>query len=131
VAITTMSRAELVAHERAMRMSFRRAVEELRALLTPRLVAYLGRVRETRAVHQWADGTREVKSSDVEQRLRFALQVALVLREHDDPSVVQAWFLGINPHLDDRSPARLLRDGDLDEVGPLVLAAARAFVIGG
>jgi len=34
------------------------------------------------------------------------------------PTVVQAWFQGLNPQLEDRSPARLLREGDLDEVGP-------------
>jgi hypothetical protein len=33
----------------------------------------------------------------------------------------------LNPKLRDRSPARLLRDGDLEEVGPEILAAARAF----
>ena len=58
------------------------------------------------------------------------LQVALLLSEQDSPRVVQAWFQGLNPHLEDRSPARLLRDGELDEVGPLVLAAARAFLVG-
>ncbi len=127
----TMSRPELRAHERAMRVPFETAVKELRDVLTPRLVAYIGGVRETRAVHQWADGTREVKTGEVEDRLRFALQVALLLSEQDAPRVVQAWFQGLNPHLEDRSPARLLRDGDLDEVGPLVLAAARAFLVGG
>lgn len=106
-------------------------MKELSELLTPRLVAYIAHVRETRAVHQWADGTREVKSSGVEDRLRFALQVGLLLAENDAPRVVQAWFQGLNPHLEDRSPARLLREGDLDEVGPTVLAAARAFLIGG
>jgi hypothetical protein len=127
----TMSRPELQAHEHAMRVPFATAAKELRELLTPRLVAYIGGVREARAVHQWADGTREAKSGEVEDRLRFALQVALLLNEHDAPSVVQAWFQGLNPHLEDRSPARLLREGDLDEVGPLVLAAARAFLVGG
>jgi hypothetical protein len=113
-----------------MRASFDVAVKELRDILTARLVAYIAGVRETRAVHQWVDGTRDVKSGAVEDRLRFALQVALLLSEHDDPRVVQAWFQGLNPHLDDRAPARLLREGDLDEVGPLVLGAARAFVVG-
>lgn len=114
-----------------MRVPFETVVKELRELLTPRLVAYIAGVRETRAVHQWADGTREVKSGEVEDRLRFALQVALLLSAHDSPRVVQAWFQGLNPHLEDRSPARLLREGDLDEVGVLVLAAGRAFVVGG
>lgn len=126
-----MSRPELQAHEHAMRVPFDTAVKELREVLTARLVAYIGGVRETRAVHQWADGTRDVKSGEVEERLRFALQVALLLSDHDAPRVVQAWFQGLNPHLDDRSPARLLREGGLNEAGPLVLAAARAFLVGG
>lgn len=69
--------------------------KELRDLLTARLVAYVGGVRETRAVHQWANGTREVTSGDVEDRLRFALQVALLLLDDDAPRVVHAWFQGL------------------------------------
>ena len=60
-------------------------------------------------------------------RLRVAYQAAILIAERDDPAVVQAWFQGLNPALADRSPARLLRDGDLDEAGPHVLAAARQF----
>ena len=41
---------------------------------------------------------------------------------------VRTWFQGLNPELDDRSPARLLREEGLDEVGPQILAAARGFV---
>lgn len=114
-----------------MREPFQVVATQLRELLTPRLVAYLAGVRETRAVHHWADGSREVRSAEIEARLRLALQVALMLNEADSSRVVQTWFQGLNPHLDDRSPARLLREGDPDEVGPLVLAAARAFHVGG
>jgi hypothetical protein len=116
------------AHAQATRLSFDAVVRELRDLLTPRLVAFIAGVRETRAVHQWADGTRDVKSDNVERRLRLALRTALVLLEREEPRVIQAWFQGLNPSLDDRSAARLLREGDLDDVGPLILAAARAFV---
>ncbi len=127
----TVSRPDLDAHEHAIRQPFDVVVTELRDLLTPRLVADLAGVTETRAVHQWADGSRDVKSTEIEDRLRFALHVGLLLNDHDSPRVVQAWFQGLNPHLDDRSPARLIREGCLDEIGPLVLAAARAFVISG
>jgi len=112
-------------------MPFEAAAKQLRELLTPRLVAYVAGVRETRAVHEWADGVREVRSPVTEERLRFALQLALLLSEHDDRRIVQAWFQGLNPHLDDQSPARLLREGRLAEVGPRVMAAARAFLVGG
>jgi hypothetical protein len=115
-----------------MRASFPEVVGELRQLLGARLVAYLGGVRETRAVHQWADndGGRR-PSAEVQQRLRLALQVALPIAEADSNEIAQAWFQGLNPQLDDRSPARMLRDGDLEEAGPAVVAAARAFLVGG
>ncbi|MEO9011512.1 MAG: hypothetical protein ABI382_14170, partial [Nakamurella sp.] len=80
---------------------------------------------------QWADGTRAIKSPEDERRLRLAYQGAMLIAERDDHRVAQAWFQGLNPQLDDRSPARLLREGNLDEVGPQVLAAARAFAATG
>ncbi|WP_255163048.1 MULTISPECIES: hypothetical protein [Rhodococcus] len=40
--------------------------------------------------------------------------------------MAQTWLPGLNPLLDDRPPA-LLREGDLPDVGPKVLAAARQF----
>ncbi|HZI97808.1 MAG TPA: hypothetical protein VFD41_09825, partial [Actinomycetales bacterium] len=66
-----------------------------------------------------------------ERRLRLAYQIATLVAENDSAEVVQAWFQGLNPQLEDRSPARLLREGDLDEVGPVVLSAARAFAATG
>ena len=126
----TEARPDLAAHTRAMRASFPEIAQDLRALLGARLVAYLGGVRETRAVHQWADDGRQ-PSAEVQQRLRLALQVALPIAEADTKEIAQAWFQGLNPQLDDRSPARMLRDGALEESGPAVLAAARAFLVGG
>ena len=126
-----LSRPELRAHDRAIRAPIAEAVTELRDLLSGRLVAYIAGVSETRAVNEWADGARSIRSPETVARLRLALQIAVMLADADQPPVVQAWFMGLNPELDDRSPARLLRDGELDEVGPAVLAAARAFVAGG
>lgn len=126
----TEARPDLAAHTHAMRASFAEVATELRELLGARLVAYLGSVRETRAVHQWADDGRQ-PSAEVQQRLRLALQVALPIAEADSKEIAQAWFQGLNPQLDDRSPARMLRDGDFDEAGPAVVGAARAFLAGG
>jgi hypothetical protein len=121
---------DFAAHAHATRASFREVAAELRQLLGARLVAHLGGVRETRAVHQWADESRQ-PSAEVQQRLRLALQVALPIAEADGTQVAQAWFQGLNPELDDRSPARLLREGNVEEAGPAVIAAARAFLVGG
>jgi hypothetical protein len=124
------SRPDFAAHTKAVRASFPEVVSALRTVLGARLVAYLGSVGETRAVRQWADGDRE-PSQEVRNRLRVALQVALPLADADSPQIAQAWFQGLNPQLNDRSPARILREGELEEVGPAVIAAARAFLIGG
>lgn len=124
--ITTGPRADLQAYEESMRLSSAELVARLRENLGAKLVAYLGSVTETRAVRQWAEGTR-APSTDVMNRLRTAYQITALLRQKDSAGVAQAWFQGMNPQLDDVAPARLLREGDLDTVGPRVLAAARAF----
>lgn len=129
MAVQSLARPEL-AHAQAVRAPFPEVAARLREVLGPKLTAYLGSVKETRAVNQWADEGRE-PSESTQLRLRLALQVALMIATADDAAVTRAWFQGMNPQLDDRSPARLLREGDLDEVGPEVLGAARAFLVGG
>ena len=124
------SRPDLQAHGRVARMDFASVADSLRVLLGARLTAYIGSVNETRAVHGWAEGSRR-PSEATQQRLRHALVVAMTIADADGPQITQAWFQGLNPQLDDRSPARLLREGDLNDVGPAVTAAARAFLIGG
>jgi hypothetical protein len=128
--IAPAPRPDLAAYDHAVRQTFPVVVKEIRELLGAKLVAYIAGVAETRAVHEWADGVREPRGSAGE-RLRFALRVGAFIAERDGAGVAQAWFQGLNPQLDDRSPARLLREGDLHEVGPQILAAARAFVVGG
>jgi hypothetical protein len=129
MAVETVARPEL-AHVQATRAAFDQVAASMRELLGAKLTANLGSVRETRAVNQWAAGERE-PSEAVQLRLRLALQVGLMIADADRAGVARAWFQGMNPQLDDRSPARLLREGDLDEVGPEVLRAARAFLVGG
>lgn len=111
-------------------MDFASVADALRVLLGARLTAYIGNVNETRAVHGWAEGSRQ-PADLTRQRLRHALVVAMTIADADGPQITQAWFQGLNPQLDDRSPARLLREGELDDVGPAVTAAARAFLVGG
>jgi len=116
-------------HQDAVRLPFAEVADRLRGLLGNRLVAYIGDVKETRAIRQWADGDR-VPSEAVQQRLRHALMAASMLAEHDDVSVVQSWFQGANPKLDFQAPARVLRERvDQQAAFSDVLAAAHAFVV--
>ena len=124
------SRPDLEAFHLSMTMPFRFVVKQLIDQLGAKLVAYIGGVSEVRAAKEWADD-RVPKDPTVERKLRFALRVTLLIIERDSRAVAQAWFQGLNPQLGDRVPAQLLRDGDIEEVGPEVVAAARAFVVGG
>jgi hypothetical protein len=126
---TQMSRPDLACHDQAVRKPFEEVVAELREILGPRLVAYIGRVGETRAVRQWADGSRSV-SETTERRLRLAFEVAKCIAMAEGKRTTQVWFQGLNPLLNDTSPARVLREGDVDIDGPAVIAAERVFLTG-
>jgi hypothetical protein len=124
------AKPDLAAYQQVMRMSMPEVAANLVELLGGRLVAYLGGVKETRAVKQWIAGDRQPQG-DAADRLREALTIAIMLASKEHKSTIQAWFQGLNPQLDDRGPARLLRDGDLQKIGPEVRSAARAFLIAG
>lgn len=81
---------------------------------------------QRRAVRQWADGERK-PPAEVVRWLRLAYQVAELLAETDQPRLIQAWFQGMNPQLENWAPARMIREGAPDDVGTRVLAAARVF----
>jgi len=113
-------------------MTLPQVVERLTNELGAKLVAYIGSVAETRAVRQWMiEGSNHRKpKGDTPNRLRESLTITLMLRSRDSKATVQAWLMGLNPQLDDQSPATLLRDSDEQGIAA-VRGAARAFLIGG
>ena len=117
---------EMLAYREAMSLDAPAIVSGLSEMLGAQLVAYIGSVKETRAVRQWAARER-APSPAIVKRLRDAYQIARLLSAANPDNVVRAWFQGMNPLLGDVPPARLLRDGDTDEAAQRVLAAARSF----
>ena len=126
----TLPRPDLAAHRRAVQAPLAELVTELAEILGKKLVAYLGGVKDTRVIDRWMEGGVE-PYRDAAQRVRLAYQIAKTLSEHDPPRVVQAWFTGLNPELQDRAPVRLLREEEVEKVGPELLNAMRAFLAGG
>ena len=122
----TLQDLELGVFNDAIRRDASELTTGLREILGAQLVAYLGSVRETRAVREWAEGTRRPSAATVE-RLRLAYRAARLLERRESRGVVQAWFQGLNPQLQDESPAKVIREGNPDQVGAAVLAAARSF----
>ena len=89
-----------LAYVNATRVPASELVSELRDLLGARLVAYLGGVKETRAVRQWIEETRQIGDASNEARLRVAYQAAKLITERDTPGVAQAWHqpvVTVNP----------------------------------
>lgn len=121
--------ADRRAHRRSVQLTDAELVYELRELLGFQLVADIGPVKETRAVRQWANGERKPSAATM-SRLRSTYLVASMLHEQYPSSVIQAWFYGVNPELDDSIPMALLRDGPIERTGTAVVAAARAFMSG-
>lgn len=77
-------------------------------------------------VDRWVKG-RSVPQLAAERRLLAAHAIWQVVAAVEAPATVRAWFMGMNPQLDDLSPAEAVADGNARDA----LAAARAFVQGG
>ncbi|GAC1611802.1 MAG: hypothetical protein NVS3B26_28310 [Mycobacteriales bacterium] len=123
------SPAELGAHASAVIAALPAVAAVLRDTLGAGAVARLAGVTETRAVHQWASGEREVRSSAVEQRLRIAFQLVSMLLPLWPAAVVSTWFQVPNPYLGYRAPLELLEasGGAGREAASVVAAAASRF----
>lgn len=122
----TMHDLELGVFNDSIRRDASELTDGLRSILGAPLVAYIGGVRETRAVREWAEGSRRPSAAVVE-RLRLAYRAARLLERRESRGVVQAWFQGLNPQLQDESPAKVIREGDPESMGATVLSAARNF----
>ena len=114
------------AHERSVSFEIKDVARYLQEALGQKLVSYMADVSDPKRVGRWAQGA-QVPRDDAERRLRAAFQIFHLLQAYDSPHVVRAWFVGMNPQLNDESPAEVIREGRLKEA----LAAARAFVAGG
>ena len=114
------------AHERAVSFEVKDVARYLQEALGQKLVAYMADVNDPKRVGRWAQGVQSPRA-DAERRLRAAFQIFHLLLSEESPHVIRAWFIGMNPQLDDDSPAEAIRDGRLKEA----LAAAKAFVTGG
>ena len=111
--------------ERAIRTPLPEISQRLQELYGQKLTAVMCGIRDEKAVGKWARGERRPHPA-TEQRLRDAFWITELLMQREAPQTVRAWFMGINPNLDDRAPALALAEGRVTEV----LQAAQAFLAG-
>ena len=116
---------EQAAHGLATRLNLPALVRSLQDVLGQRLVAVIAGVSDAKAVGKWARGERS-PHPEAERRLRHAFHVTQLLLQQESAETVRAWFLGMNPDLDDQAPALLLAEDP-----QAVLLAARNFLAHG
>jgi hypothetical protein len=120
-AVTTTPEA---IHYQAVRAPLNQVAGLLQDVLSRRVTVHITGVSDGKTVTRWSSGAiTEVRDPAVEQRLRAAYEVTLLLLQSEGPDTVRAWFLGMDPYLDDESPADALRAGRFRDV----FAAARSF----
>ena len=78
-------------------------------------------------MRQWAEGGTGDPLLGRTRTAARRVRAASLVAEADSQRVAQAWFQGLNPMLDDQSPARLREASDQEKAGARVLASARQF----
>ena len=125
----SLPRPDLEAHRNSLMLPMPDLLSMLTSQIGKKLTAYVAGVDDVKTIESWIEG--EPVPRDAESRLRLTYQIVMTLTIADTPRVAQAWLIGVNPELGDRVPARLLREGKLDQVASQIVGAARAFVAGG
>jgi hypothetical protein len=120
----TNATAHQTAHRRAVETEFADLVQTLEEVLGRALVAIIANV-DPKTVGRWLTGGSP--RARAESRARTAFQITQLLLTRESEHTVRAWFIGLNPQLDDISPAEALNAGQLREV----LVAAKSFTLGG
>lgn len=99
----------------------------LQDALGQKLVAFMVGVEDPKTVGRWISEKRLPQDVDVERRLRDAHLIFRLLLTKESPYTARAWFVGLNPQLNDESPAVAMSEGRTRDV----LVAAKAFLAGG
>lgn len=97
------------AHENSTKLPIHEVSAFLEGLLGQRLTAHLVNVSNHRLVGKWSKGHQEPGSADIQDRLRPIYQIAFLLSKYEAPYTVRAWFIGMNPDLNDKMPAELIQ----------------------
>ncbi len=98
----------------------------LQDALGQKMVAFMVGNKDPKTIGRWASG-QTAPDSDDSTLLRNAFQVFALLQTRESKQTIKAWFAGMNPQLNDSSPAEALAEGRKTEV----MLAARAFVASG
>jgi hypothetical protein len=120
----TGNHARTSAHNRSTQTSVQEVSDTLARILGRQL---LGSIvgKGPRTILRWVNNQASPSTED-ERLLRNAYQVYALLSSEEGDHTIRAWFMGMNPQLEDASPAEALAGGNARDV----MVAARAFING-
>jgi hypothetical protein len=129
---TTMAKASVssvptrsTAHGRSIGSEIHDILRVLVRALGKRAVGAIVK-KDVRTVDRWLAAKQPRVGVEEDRVLRDTYQIYEILAVDDNDHTVRAWFLGMNPQLDDQSPIDLLVGGR----ARAVIAAARMFANG-
>lgn len=115
------------AHEASVKQTLADVLRALQEAIGRNLTAFIVD-KSPATVDRWVEDKQHPGSDEAEARVRAAYQVVRLITDAGDSAhLARAWMLGLNPQLDDESPADVLREGRVRDV----LIAAKAFGAGG
>ena len=123
--MATTTRTRVRAHREVLKTSPQDLSSELSRVLGRQLVGLIVG-KDARTVLRWNAGETK-PAAPQERKLRDSYQIYLTLAAVEGDHTIRAWFMGMNPQLDDESPAEVIAAGRAKDV----MAAARAFATGG
>jgi len=124
LAVSARDSARTVAHQQGLALPLEAIINDLAAVLGRELLAFIAD-KEERTVRRWI-ADESTPNPTTAARLRDVFQVLTLLRSEEGDHTIRAWFMGMNPQLDDVAPAEALAEGRVRDV----MLAARAFVNG-
>lgn len=122
------SSSAVKAHRKAVTADLQTMASTLVEVLGRPITAYIVHVRNVKTVSRWATGeVNQIRDRYSEERLVAAYQmVSLLLEEEVPPPVIKQLTMGMNPALNDESPAQAIREGDYRGA----MSAARNYIAG-
>ena len=120
-----LERAANQALQLVTRSSWAEMASYLQQLFGQRLTAAITGVDDARTVGRWIRG--QEPQTAFRGRLRDAYQIAKLIELAESRETARAWFMGMNPSLNDAPPAQVIAE-DVQEGGRRVMKAARTFL---
>lgn len=110
----------------SIQLSLDKIVEFLEKILGQRLLATMVNTKNHKLIGQWKKG-QNPNSTEVKDNLRQIYHLTYLLKEFENPITVRAWFLSMNPDLDDKTALELVQSADFAKV----LKAIKSYIAKG